>query len=304
MKIQKDIFIDASNLILPDKVLKLFLILYKKYPNIRINNPLLYNALRKNIIVKWPELFKFTKEVRRKLETNNRFVVIRRFPFLQYSSYIRDFLALSFALCIGRPTPTDVHDEKIIWNITPRKVEYAPTISENSALAGLHTDSQYRKNPEKYVMLFAVRRARKGGLTTILDGKRAIYTLRKKSEGRKCVKILSSNLFPFRVPTAYTKQRSENVPEVIFAPIIAKKPLVRFRFDTLSNGFECCPKMRKPEIIWAINYFNRYVEKHPEKLIFGLNKGEILITNNHEILHGRTAFNDKKRLLLRIRIAS
>ena len=153
-------------------------------------------------------------------------------------------------------------------------------------------------------MLFAIRQARKGGLTTILDGRKVIYYLNKTKKGRKCTKILSSNLFPFRVPTAYTKQRSENVPEVIFAPIISKKPLVRFRFDTLSNGFECFPKMRKPEIMWAIDCFNRYIGKHPEKLIFCLNKGEILITNNHEILHGRTAFNDKKRLLLRIRIAS
>ena len=124
---------------------------------------------RKNIIVKWPELFRFTKEVRRKLESKNRFVVIREFPFLQYRKYIRDFLALSFALCIGRPTPTDIYNENVIWDIAPRKVEYASTISENSSGAGLHTDSQYRKNPEKYVMLFAIRQARKGGLTTILD---------------------------------------------------------------------------------------------------------------------------------------
>jgi alpha-ketoglutarate-dependent taurine dioxygenase len=36
--------------------------------------------------------------------------------------------------------------------------------------------------------------------------------------------------------------------------------------------------------------------------VLWLKAGDLLLTNNHEILHGRTAFSSTKRLLVRVRI--
>lgn len=302
----KSKYIETPRFNIRKRASNLFYSFYNRNPFWTNNSESLeQNFLRSKIKSNLPELFDFSQKIKKRLEEKERFVIVQNFPFLEESKKLRDATVFSLCLCIGKPTPTDVHENKIIWDVAPRipKKNYTTTFSENYSEAGLHTDNQYRKKPERYVALFVVQAAKKGGINFVVDGKEVIRKLKISSEGKKCVGILESNKFPFRVPTAYTKRRRENTPEIIFKPIISGNS-VRFRLDTIMGGFECCPNFATPGRLWAVNYFSKYLENYPRKFFIKLKNGEILFVNNHEILHGRTSFKDAKRHLLRVRIAA
>ncbi|HEY0377202.1 MAG TPA: TauD/TfdA family dioxygenase [Pyrinomonadaceae bacterium] len=251
------------------------------------------------------ELFVLSSKIRSLLEKEHRFIIVNKLPFIRYKPEVRNFLFLSLASCIGRPTATDQNERKIIWEVTSRTYlpkGQMPTVTEHRLKAELHTDTSYKRKPEKYVALFVVRPAKdRGGLSQILDGRHFVDNIAKGKQGEECLKALRSLLFPFRVPTSFTKTRKEEEPETILATVISNTPLIRFRYDTIMDGFKCLPSYATKDALWAVNYFHKALEDSL-KLTFRLNSGEVLFTNNHEILHGRTAFGDERRLLLRIRM--
>lgn len=255
----------------------------------------------------FPGLFLLLSKIRSLLVKGHRFVVLRKLPLTRYKPEIRDFLFLAVASCIGRPTATDQVERKVLWEVTARSYlpdMRIPTVTEHNLQADLHTDTSYKDRPERFVALLAVRAARDGGgLSQILDGRKLLLKLARSSSGVECLKALSSLSFPFRVPTSFTKAREEKEPEIILAPIISDVPLIRFRYDVVMSGFKCSPAYATKDALWAVNYFHESLESS-RKLTFKLNSGEILFTNNYEILHGRTAFKDMRRLLLRVRMES
>lgn len=255
----------------------------------------------------FPSLALLSSKIRSLLGKGRRFVVLNKLPFTRYKPEIRDFLFLALASCIGRPTATDQVERKILWEVTSRSYlpeSQIPTVTEHNLKADLHTDTSYKDRPERFVALFAIRSATDGGgLSQILDGREILRKLARSSDGEECLKALSSLPFPYRVPTSFTKARKEEEPETILAPIISDIPLIRFRYDTIMDGFKCLPSYATKDALWAVNYFHEVLE-NSFKLTFRLNAGEMLLTNNYEILHGRTAFRDIRRLLLRIRMDS
>ena len=81
-----------------------------------------------------------------------------------------------------------------------------------------------------------------------------------------------------------------------------KPPLIRFRLDTIEAGFKCCPELATPERLWALDYFNKFSQSYQNRIELKLTDGDIIFVNNHRVLHGRTAFSNNDRLLLRVRI--
>ena len=252
-----------------------------------------------------PELSDFSARVRASLEGGDRFLKVGNVPFVNYEERIRGFLILSLTSSIGIPTPTDQVDRKIIWEVGSEKYlppGHTPTVTEHNLKAELHTDSSFKHEPERYVSFFVVRPASdNGGVTEIVDGRKLLQSLAEDSEGVRCLNLLRSLTYPFRVPTSFTRNRKEDEYEHSLAAIISAGPLIRFRRDTLMAGFKCLPAFATADALWAVNYFFGALKSF-KKLTFKLKAGEALLTNNHEILHGRTAFRDRKRLLLRVRM--
>ncbi len=254
---------------------------------------------------KLPQLSELASGIRYRLENNRRFVIVDDYPLPHDEIGARNFLFLALMSCIGKPTPTDKAGKEIIWEVTPRTHlpdGYTPTITEHNQAAELHTDSSYVDVPERYVALFVIRPAKEGGLSHILDGREFLSTLSESRQGRECVNVLRSVPCPSRVPTAFTENCMEEEPELALHRIISDSPLIRYRYDTIRAGFKCEPSYASSEVQWAVDYFHHALARHG-KYTFSLNSGDILLANNHEILHGRTAFKDKNRLLLRIRTA-
>ncbi len=263
-------------------------------------NATVHATIKKHVQKHWPEMMVFTRTIKHILDAKG-YCVIRGFPV---PGKIGDLCLLGFSLLLGTPTATDVVEKKIIWPV--KSIHYVKgmftTISEDVYEADLHTDTQYFPRPEKYVILACIKPAKNGGVTTLVDGRRVIASLQQTTQGRKVLTVLRTKQFPIRIPTSYTKLRKDNVPEIIVAPLLSKIPLIRFRIDTIIRGMELCPKLVTKEMISALHYFHKALENYPAKKSYKLQEGEMLITNNHVILHGRTKFKDRNRTLKRIRI--
>jgi TfdA family taurine catabolism dioxygenase TauD len=252
-----------------------------------------------------PEFLDLAASIHSLLHRDKRFVLLDATKLLEYELSATKFLLIALSSCLGMPTATDPRHGLIAWEVAPR-TDLPPghrlTITENQAAAAPHTDSSYRLHPERYVALLVIRPAEEGaGLSEIVDGRRLIAMLLESPEGRKCERLLRTINFPFRVPDSFTRTENRAQGEVVFAPVLTDDPFIRFRYDSILEGFDVRPQAGSPEARWAIDYLLGVI-KSAKDPVLSLQAGDLLLTNNHEILHGRTAFTSRKRLLLRVRI--
>lgn len=259
------------------------------------------NCLQQIITENWSELQTLGHKISQILESEQGLVVVKNLPFRYYPRPLLDYLFASLALCLGSLT---VHNssQNAIWEVKPRSHHEGRelTFSELNTDAPLHTDSAFRLYPERYFGLWAIASAKQGGNSTAIKVSQLIESLKRSTSGRRCLDILRSENFPFHVPPAFANNPHQS--EIIQAPILANSPLIRFRLDTVMKGFQYYPELATPERLWAVKYFEQAIDTYPDKLEFKLNDGDVVFFNNHTMLHGRTAFSDCQRLLLRIRI--
>ena len=137
----------------------------------------------------------------------------------------------------------------------------------------------------------------------IRDGHHIVNSLKSGSQGDWAFRHLSRTKLPFRIPTSYTKERRQDVAEATFAPIFADKPLIRYRKDTLEAGLKAHPEYDTAENRLALYILENVIGNQEFTTTCRLDADDILLTNNHEGLHGRTEFSDHARHLIRIRIS-
>lgn len=255
--------------------------------------------LARTVAEAWPQLNDFGHKVAETVRGEQGFVVIRGLNINGFDQRIRDALILSVVSSIGTPTDHN-NDKRILWPVTPRAVlpGKKATFSEEAGEAPFHTDSAFSHHPERFISLFVVREAQDGGgQTVLLNGEHVIDALSTTREGQECLEILRKNEFPFRVPDAF------HVGEgVITAPILSGDPLIRFRYDCLRSGFDLRPEMRTPEAVWAVEHFAAFMRTCEVAVSYRVARGEMIVSDNHRLLHSRTDFVDPNRLLIRVRM--
>lgn len=257
----------------------------------------------KHQLTEWRNLPESVELIRDEL-CNYGCVLIKDFDIFGLNMSLKRNIFLGLCSCIGIPVEHNLGETDYIWDIRPREnIASFPTFSEHNLEAPPHTDSQYRIDPETYISLFVLERARcGGGKTTVLRFADIINTLQETIEGRKCLRILEHELFPFAVPSIFSKDR-DNV-HLIFAPIITEGNNIRYRFDTIQQGLRHGKSLERDNTmkIWALNFFRDHIENHSSTMSLSLANGTILFLNNQRVLHGRTSFTDPNRHILRIRM--
>ena len=137
----------------------------------------------------------------------------------------------------------------------------------------------------------------------MLSAQRLLKSLSKSQDGRECTRLLRETRFPFQVPTAFTKDRLDSVVEWVSAPILSGHGKIRYRHDLIVSALAHGVTSLSPESQWAIAQTARELEKLTPRSL-SLRSGDLLVLNNHRVLHGRTAFEDRDRMLLRVRLAT
>lgn len=228
-------------------------------------------------------------------------LVLDRLGFLSGPDPIRDLLILCVAHALGRPTATDVATGRIIWPVTPRPdlpPGFQPSITERKGAAELHTDSSFARTPERYVALFVVRPAVDGGASTLIDGHSLLRRLQTSVVGRAATRGLLAMTYPFAVPPSF--RRRPEVYEANYSTILSDN-MIRYRGDVIRDGLANCSWLDTEAARWTLGVLETAIVGL-SPLILPLQAGTALIVDNYRMLHGRTAFSDPQRLLLRVRM--
>lgn len=146
-----------------------------------------------------------------------------------------------------------------------------PAYFSNEAFP-LHTDLAYVVNPPRYLFTLCVQPDPQGGGVTLLsDCSHAWQDLPPEHKRQ-----LEKPQFKFRNPPNTPPGATEPLPIYLAAE---GESIFRYRRDSMSFPSQADA---------AIAYFSQAVEN--VAFSFPLRRGDLLIVDNHRILHGRTAF--------------
>lgn len=176
------------------------------------------------------------------------------------------------------------------WRIVPRR--NFGTFSETAAAAPLHTDAQYRDDPENLVVLACVRPARPGGDTVLLAVADLVAALADRADWADLESVLTAPIWRWRTPIVFSDPRF-NTPAAVLSRRDDGSPLMRWRHDNLLPDNRCA---------WAADIVSAVAETHPSSKVLRLEAGHVLVCDNATVLHGRTAFSDNERTLWRVRV--
>ncbi len=213
-------------------------------------------------------------------------------------------LLYALAALIGRPSPTDAREGRILWDVTPRPTagDYDATFSEHDGEAAFHTDTQYYPVPERWIALYVMTPAGcGGGLSVLCDGE-AVRGALDRPETRWALHLLESQPLPFRVPSLFTTDRRPGAVQATIAPIFSTCPGIRYRRDTLLDGWSHFPEYRSRELEDAVRVLEAELVGSDHAVRFAMPRDSLLVADNHRALHARTGFTDRRRHLLRVRM--
>lgn len=202
---------------------------------------------------------------------------------------------------IGTLVPHNLGQSDFVWEIKPKSsISMINTFSEHNKAAPLHTDSQYRNRPEKYMALLVFSQAEcAGGETILLDFRQVLKELRQSNFGRQMIEFACQKTFPIAVPTIF---QTQDKTEYIYSSLISNIPLIRYRYDTLKTGLKLIKRSYVKDFDEKLQAFNDLIHRSRYCSSLLLNNGEAIFVDNHRMLHGRSSFLDSNRLLLRIRM--
>ena len=231
---------------------------------------------------------------------NEGFVIISNLnlPVISRGQALEDFVRL-----MGDPVLHAPSDTSFISDIK-KKVETTsafPTYSEHSEEAFLHTDSAYKETPEDAFILYCIKPAAcQGGMTTILSLSDIYNEIAANPCSQLLLRELANTSYPNLVPSIFKSER-DVVDEFVHAPILEPSQKIRFRHDTIQKGLSKIASTLSDDAITAFEQFTSLIKNSQKTLKVNLAERDLLVINNRTMLHGRTAFSDSTRHLLRIR---
>jgi Taurine catabolism dioxygenase TauD, TfdA family len=212
--------------------------------------------------------------------------------------------AFALAVLLGDPT-ANIPFNHVIWDVRDRGDEKSghTSFSENDLKAGYHTDNWSTPIPERFFFLYAVHAAAcGGGLSLLRDGRVIKKQLEETPEGRAAVQVLTETNLPRRIPEAFKQSGNLGDDGYLYGPLLAETPMWRWREKGIRRGIAAHPEYRTPEVQQALDAVLDKIVNGPDEIRLVIPTDGILIINNHIALHGRTAFSDPERHLLRVRL--
>ena len=149
----------------------------------------------------------------------------------------------------------------------------------------IHSDGPQLSSPPKYIIMACEENSLKGGDTILVDTKKIYKHLLYKK--KNILNILKKKF--------YFERRGFNYSgaNVFLKPIFEvnkKKFMFRYLRDYIEKGYQIKKKRLSKKQIQAFNYLDKLLKKKEFYKKTKLNRGDLVILNNHTIAHGRTTF--------------
>jgi alpha-ketoglutarate-dependent taurine dioxygenase len=210
----------------------------------------------------------------------------------------------ALATLLGDPSP-NLPFQHVVWDVRNQAENRSghTSFSENDQKADYHTDNGALPIPERFFLLYAVRAAECGGGVSKLRDIRVVKNrLAETQEGRDIIRVLTGTKLPKRIPQALRTGADVASDGYQYSPVFADKPMVRWRTHGLYRGLAARPEYDTPEVRNALDTVRGLLEEEGnEELREVLPTDGLLVIDNHVALHGRSAFTDPHRHLLRLR---
>ena len=200
--------------------------------------------------------------------------------------------------------------ELIIQNIRQEKIVEIKDVGKSMKTGGRyhetreggshHTDSPQWKNVPDYLGLFCVRNAKKGGTNLFLSA----YTIHNRifNERNDLLHIFYEK-FHFDKRGEFKDGESPTVFEPIFE-FKDKRLYFRYLRDYIDAGHDIQNEPLSQYQKDALTYLDNLMRRDEMIMRYDLKLGDMVFSDNHWIVHGRTPFEDSddqnlKRLMLR-----
>ncbi|MBC7907878.1 MAG: TauD/TfdA family dioxygenase [Rhodospirillaceae bacterium] len=258
----------------------------------------IYRQLKTEISAGWPGAATIGRQIVEGVDRDG-FAVADQLGLADLDPAIRDVLLLEVLSHVGKITVHDDHG-KVLWDIKDRAktIQRAPTFSERLGACPMHTDSAFTQDPERFLCLFVVRESGDGGgESVVIKIDNMLKQLSAEQDGSRCIEILKANNFPLRTPDAFSA-----VEQVLSAPLLGTEPMVRFRYDSVIEGFNAKPDLDSPERRWALEYFFEFAQMRAERMQVLAVRDQLAVVDNRNALHARTHYADPHRHLIRARL--
>jgi len=200
--------------------------------------------------------------------------------------------------------------ELIVQNIQQEKIVKIKDVGKSMKTGGRyhetkeggshHTDSPQWKDVPDYLGLFCVHNAKKGGTNLFLSA----YTIHNRIlQERKDLLDIFYEKFYFDKRGEFKNGESPTVFQPIFE-LKNKKLFFRYLRNYIDAGHDIqnqpLSKLQKE----ALTYLDNLMRKDEMIMRYDLKPGDMVFSDNHWIIHGRTPFEDHddknmKRLMLR-----
>ncbi len=178
----------------------------------------------------------------------------------------------------------------------------APTknhYSNTNRGGGFHTDGTFLPITPFYVGLVCIRQAKLGGESILIDGRKLYHEL-----SLKYPQTLTWLEKEYQFDCCGQIPGRETRAKAIFNPQ-TNSPFIQYLRGYIINGHQKSGIPLEAEALKSLDILDELASQEKFQYIFKLNPGEMLIFNNHIMLHGRKTFVDgeadgEKRLMFRL----
>ena len=200
--------------------------------------------------------------------------------------------------------------ELIIQNIQQEKIVEVKDVGKSMKTGGRyhetkeggshHTDSPQWKNVPDYIGLFCVHNAKKGGTNLFLSA----YTIHNRIlQERKDLLDIFYEKFYFDKRGEFKDGESPTVFQPIFE-LKNKKLFFRYLRNYIDAGHDIQNQPLSQPQKDALTYLDNLMRMEDITLKYDLKPGDMVFSDNHWVVHGRTSFEDYddenlKRFVLR-----
>jgi alpha-ketoglutarate-dependent taurine dioxygenase len=260
--------------------------------------------LRSELRVAAPRLTGLADRLRTAFDVNDACaVLIPRLGLAEAGLEAQRKGVFALAALLGTPTANLPYDQ-VIWDVRS-SISGRTSFSQNDRDADYHADNGALRLPERFFFLYAVHAARcGGGLSLIRDGRVLKQQLERTPEGRAATRVLAEAIFPRRVPKHFRQYGVGAEDGFRYTPLLMpdrQPPMWRWRKDRVYQGLAARPDYATVEVKAAVDLLADTLTNQPDQLRQLVPNDGLIMINNHLALHGRTAFSDPGRHMLRLR---
>lgn len=237
------------------------------------------------LIQKWQGAFDSALE---QLNNGRGFVLLEHLPIASFSDDQCRRAYWRIGQSLGRPIEQNI-EGTLLYDVrdTGQSVGEGARFSVTNAESSFHTDAAFGEWPPEFVGILSLHTAVSGGESQLVSA----YAMHNAlvDEATELIDILYDDFSFDR-----RGQFRPGEPELMVAPVFrwdGKELDTRYLHYYITEGHKAGESLTESQQ----NVLDKFVEivSRPEmRVTFSLEPGQMLFTNNHWILHNRTAFED------------